>query len=165
MACPTRLTASPPRLFAANSAPSGWGSGVEDTGVTGATWKAPRTLPPIRLTHHRRIPITRRSGRVALSGAPAGPRATAGITGTPPKRFSAKGFSESSREAHLSTVEAGPQASARISRPHGDRGRSQGAGEPPRQGPQEAVRLTREPLVCRSCQHRYTDQATPNPNA
>ena len=65
--------------------------------------------------------------------------------------------SESSREAHLSTVEAGPQAAAWVSRPHGDSRRPQGAGQPPRQGPQAPVGLSREPLVCRSCQLRPPD--------
>jgi len=51
-------------------------------------------------------------------------------------------FSESSREAHLSTLEAGPQASAWIPRPYGDRRRPQGAGQSPRQGPQAPVRLS-----------------------
>jgi ribonuclease P protein component len=48
-----------------------------------------------------------------------------------------------SDEAHLSTEPAGPQAASRFPLAFGDAGRPQGAGEPPRQGPQGAVRLTR----------------------
>jgi len=45
------------------------------------------------------------------------------------------------REAHLPTLQAGPQTPPRVSRAHGHRRRPQGAGQPPRQGPQASVRL------------------------
>ena len=46
-----------------------------------------------------------------------------------------------SDEADLSTEQAGARAPSRVSRAHGDAGRPQGAGQPPRQGPVEAERL------------------------
>jgi ribonuclease P protein component len=46
-----------------------------------------------------------------------------------------------SDEAHLPAEQSGPQAASRVSRPHGDRGRPQGAERPPRPRPQEAQRL------------------------
>jgi ribonuclease P protein component len=46
-----------------------------------------------------------------------------------------------SDEADLSTEPAGASAPSRFPRAHGDPGRTQGAGEPPRQGPGEAERL------------------------
>src|SRR5271165_3997900 len=64
------------------------------------------------------------------------------LAGAPAARPPPTWYSESSREAHLSTLEAGPQASAWISRPYGNRGRSQGSGQSPRQGPQAPVRLS-----------------------
>jgi len=42
-----------------------------------------------------------------------------------------------SDEAHLSAQQFGPQAAPRLPRPHGDGGRTQGAGGPPRPGPQD----------------------------
>jgi ribonuclease P protein component len=49
-----------------------------------------------------------------------------------------KGMSD---EAHLPAEQPRPQAASRVSRPHGDRGRPQGAERPPRARPQEAQRL------------------------
>jgi len=46
-----------------------------------------------------------------------------------------------SDEADLSTEPAGASAPSRFPRAHGDPGRPQGAGEPPRQGPGETERL------------------------
>jgi ribonuclease P protein component len=46
-----------------------------------------------------------------------------------------------SDEAHLPTEQSRPQAASRLSRPHGNRGRSQGAERSPRPRPQEAQRL------------------------
>ena len=46
-----------------------------------------------------------------------------------------------SDEADLSTEQAGARAPSRVPRAHGDAGRPQGAGQPPRQGPGEAERL------------------------
>ena len=45
------------------------------------------------------------------------------------------------REAYLSTVQTGPQAAPRVPRAHGHRGRPQGVGESPGQGPPEAFGL------------------------
>ena len=49
--------------------------------------------------------------------------------------------SETSREAHLSTIAARPQAAPRLPRAHGDRGRPQGAGTAQGQGTQASVGL------------------------
>jgi len=52
-----------------------------------------------------------------------------------------------SDEADLSTEPAGASAPSRLPRAHGDPGRAQGAGEPPRQGPDEAERLAVAPAA------------------
>ena len=85
---------------------------------------------PSRLTVSAPAPISRRLRRTPSTGA------------APPPAVRVPRSPETDREAHLSTVEAGPQAPARLPRPHGDRRRPQGAGQPPRQGPQAPVRLS-----------------------
>ncbi len=47
-----------------------------------------------------------------------------------------------SDEADLSTEQAGARAPSRVPRADGDAGRPQGAGQPSRQGPRQAERLT-----------------------
>jgi len=53
--------------------------------------------------------------------------------------FESKGMSD---EAHLPAQQPRPQAASRVPRPHGDRGRPQGAERPPGARPQEAERLS-----------------------
>jgi ribonuclease P protein component len=84
-----------------------------------------------QLTTYGRPPISRRLHTGARRGVPARLRGAA----THHRR--------TDREAYLSTVEAGPQAAARVSRPHGDRRRPQGVGQPAGQGAQAPLGLTK----------------------
>ena len=90
----------------------------------------PCRAPSTQLTPRPHPPISRPLRRAAPQKA-----ACNRVPAVPDK------VSESSREAHLPTVEAGPQASARVPHPHGHRRRPEGVGQPPRQGSQETVRL------------------------